>query len=139
MPEKKPDDIMAEYLLKGAKMLSKTCPTCGSPMFTYKDRTFCVGCESEQESRKEAGKKQPVPAGKTSAVGGRKMDAPGLPGSEVARPAGTRETSPLACVLEGTLITLAERIATEPDPDRCLSLMNTLKKGIEALNLLTQS
>lgn len=41
---------MAEYLLKGGKMLSKPCPTCGSPMFTYKGKTFCVVCnEKEQE------------------------------------------------------------------------------------------
>lgn len=139
MPEKKPDDIMAEYLLKGAKMLSKTCPTCGSPMFTYKDRTFCVLCESEQESGKAAGKKQLVQAGKASGTGSKRSDTQGLSGHDSARIAGSRETSPLACVLEGTLITLAERIATEPDPDRCLSLMNTLKKGIEALTLLTQS
>ena len=138
MPEKKPDDIMAEYLLKGAKMLSKTCPTCGSPMFTYKDRTFCVLCEGEPESGKATGKKQPVQDGRASAAGGRKTVASGVPGPARERPVGSRETPPLACVLEGTLITLAERIATEPDPDRCLSLMNTLKKGIEALTLLTQ-
>ncbi|HTY14187.1 MAG TPA: Sjogren's syndrome/scleroderma autoantigen 1 family protein [Methanoregulaceae archaeon] len=137
MPEKKPDDIMAEYLLKGAKMLSKTCPTCGSPMFTYKDRTFCVLCESETESGKAAGKKVQAQTGRPSTAGGRKTDVTAVPGT--ARLAGTGETSPLACVLEGTLITLAERIATEPDPDRCLSLMNTLKKGIEALTLLSQS
>ena len=139
MPEKKPDDIMAEYLLKGAKMLSKTCPTCGSPMFTYKDRTFCVLCENEPEGGKATGKKQPVQAGTASTTRGRKIELPAVAGQDAARPAGSRETSPLACVLEGTLITLAERIATEPDPDRCLSLMNTLKKGIEALTLLTQS
>jgi UPF0148 protein len=137
MPEKKPDDIMAEYLLKGAKMLSKTCSTCGSPMFTYKDRTFCVVCESEPDGGKAAGKKQQAHAGRPSAGVGRKTDSSGLPGPDAARVVGTRETSPLACVLEGTLIALAERIATEPDPDRCLSLMNTLKKGIEALTLLS--
>jgi len=138
MPERKPDDIMAEYLLKGAKMLSKTCPSCGSPMFTYKDRTFCVVCESEPERGKAAGKKQPVQAGTSSAAGSGKPEAASIPGRGAAGLAVSRETSPLACVLEGTLITLAERIATEPDPDRCLSLMNTLKKGIEALNLITQ-
>ena len=33
---KKPDEIMAEYLLKGGKMLAKTCKECGSPLFEYK-------------------------------------------------------------------------------------------------------
>jgi UPF0148 protein len=134
MPEKKPDDVMAEYLLKGAKMLSKSCPACGSPLFTYKDRTFCVMCELEGEKGKGTGKKQPglssAPEGKNVAV----TQGPGKIGALHA----SRENSPLVCALEATLITLTERIATEPDPDRCLSLMNTVKKGIEALTLLSQ-
>jgi UPF0148 protein len=122
IPEKKPDDVMAEYLLKGAKMLAKTCPACGSPLFTYKDRTFCVLCELENEKATEKTKrtvKKPV----------------------VLSNAETREctsAAELASALETTLITLSERIACEPDPDRCLSLMNTVKKGIEALKLLSQ-
>jgi UPF0148 protein len=122
IPEKKPDDVMAEYLLKGAKMLAKTCPVCGSPLFTFKDRTFCVTCELEDEKVSEKNRKQPgKPAGPTKA--------------ETRTPSTTTE---LACALETTLITLSERIACEPDPDRCLSLMNTVKKGIEALKLLSQ-
>lgn len=122
IPEKKPDDVMAEYLLKGAKMLAKTCPACGSPLFTYKDRTFCVMCELENEKATEKTKrtvKKPVE----------------LSNVETREYASAAE---LACALETTLITLSERIACEPDPDRCLSLMNTVKKGIEALKLLSQ-
>jgi len=122
VPEKKPDDVMAEYLLKGAKMLAKTCPACGSPMFTYKDRTFCVMCELIDEKSRETAKKQP-------------RQPVELPKGE------TRASAPatgLASALETTLITLSERIACEPDPERCLSLMNTIKIGIEALNLLSQ-
>jgi UPF0148 protein len=122
IPEKKPDDVMAEYLLKGAKMLAKTCPVCGSPMFTYKDRTFCVTCELEDEKVSEKNRKQP---GKSAESTKAKTRAP-------------TTTNELACALETTLITLSERIACEPDPDRCLSLMNTVKKGIEALKLLSQ-
>jgi len=122
IPAKKPDDVMAEYLLKGAKMLAKTCPDCGSPMFTYKDRTFCVMCELENEKSSE----------KTNKLQ-RKPDE--VPQAAVRVPA---PATGLACALETTLITLSERIACEPDPDRCLSLMNTVKKGIEALKLLAQ-
>jgi UPF0148 protein len=122
IPDKKPDDVMAEYLLKGAKMLAKTCPVCGSPMFTYKDRTFCVMCELEDEkssekTRKSIKKPVELPKGESRALS---------------------STTGLAIALETTLITLSERIASEPDPDRCLSLMNTVKKGIEALKLLSQ-
>lgn len=122
IPEKKTDDVMAEYLLKGAKMLAKTCPDCGSPLFTYKDRTFCVMCELENEKSLEKTKKQ-------------QQKPVELPKKESRAPA---VTSGLACALETTLITLSERIACEPDPDRCLILMNTVKKGIEALKLLAQ-
>jgi UPF0148 protein len=122
IPEKKPDDVMAEYLLKGAKMLAKTCPVCGSPMFTYKDRTFCVTCELENEKSQEKSKKPP-----------RKPSD--MPKSENRAPVFATD---LSCALETTLITLTERIACEPDPGRCLSLMNTVKMGIEALKLLSQ-
>ncbi|NTW92707.1 MAG: hypothetical protein HGA40_04620, partial [Methanoregulaceae archaeon] len=44
MPMKREDEIMAEYLLKGGKMLSKSCPSCGCPLFEYKGETFCVVC-----------------------------------------------------------------------------------------------
>lgn len=113
---------MAEYLLKGAKMLSKTCPSCGSPLFTYKDRTFCVMCELEAEKSPGKSKKNQDKS------------------PEIQKP-GSRNKLPstgLAFALETTLVTLSERIACEPDPDRCLSLMNTVKTGIEALRLLSQ-
>jgi len=35
------DEIMAEYLLKGGKMLSKTCPECGAPLFEVKSAKYC--------------------------------------------------------------------------------------------------
>lgn len=120
--EKKPDDVMAEYLLKGAKMLAKTCPACGSPMFTYKDRTFCVMCELEDQKLSGPAGKQP-------------RNPVALPNEEARVHASAHE---LACALETTLITLSGRIATEPDPGRCLSLMSTIKIGIEALKLLSQ-
>ncbi len=48
MPERKDDEIMAEYLLKGGKMLDKACPTCGCPLFEYKKKTFCVVCAEKK-------------------------------------------------------------------------------------------
>jgi len=44
MAQKKEDEIMAEYLLKGGKMLEKTCRQCGCPQFEYKGKTLCVVC-----------------------------------------------------------------------------------------------
>src|SRR5512136_1937037 len=44
MPARKEDEIMAEYLLKGGKMLEKSCKTCGCPLFEVKGKTMCVVC-----------------------------------------------------------------------------------------------
>ncbi len=48
MPPRKEDEIMAEYLLKGGKMLEKSCKTCGCPLFEIKGKTVCVVCEENQ-------------------------------------------------------------------------------------------
>ena len=48
MPVRKEDEIMAEYLLKGGKMLEKSCKTCGCPLFEVKGKTLCVVCEENQ-------------------------------------------------------------------------------------------
>jgi UPF0148 protein len=122
---KSEDEIMAECLLKGGKMLSKTCPACGCPLFEVKGETFCVVCREEQTGTKggkgqEAGEKQTA-AKKTGATGGPGKGA----GSDVAR------------ALDETLAALALRVRDEPDPERVLLLMNAIKRGIEARNLLS--
>lgn len=118
---KKEDEIMAEYLLKGGKMLSKTCPSCGCPLFEYKGETFCVVCREESVS----GKGEQLP--------------PVSRGSPEKGPSSAGGTTDLACSLEETLIALALRIRQESDPEQVMVLMNSLKRGIEALRLLRQS
>ena len=53
MPVRKEDEIMAEYLLKGGKMLEKSCKTCGCPLFEVKGKTLCVVCEETCSCVKE--------------------------------------------------------------------------------------
>jgi UPF0148 protein len=123
IPMKKEDDIMAEYLLKGAKMLAKTCPDCGCPVFQVKDRTFCVVCE---ERKSEAAENL---AGTVTA------NAPDGPRG----PAGGIEPSPsLVKALESAISTLADRASREPEPERCRTLMEAVHEGAEALFLLTR-
>ena len=55
MAERKDDEIMAEYLLKGGKMLEKTCPSCGCPLFEYKKKTFCVVCAEKKPADRGTG------------------------------------------------------------------------------------
>jgi UPF0148 protein len=120
---KSEDEIMAAYLLKGGKMLSKTCPACGCPLFEVKGETLCVVCREEQAGARgakgQAGEKQAA-AGKTGTTG------------SAGKPTG----SDLAGTLDETLAALALRVRDEPDPERVLILMNAIKRGIEARNLL---
>lgn len=39
---------MADILLKGGKMLNKSCPNCNAPLFKHQGRTFCPRCNWEE-------------------------------------------------------------------------------------------
>ena len=127
MGEKNPDDIMAECLLTGGKMLSKACRACGSPLFEVKGETLCVVC---REKGKAAGKgaaaaaTPPVPAAAPPAAGA---------GGGVAAPG---EESDEARELRQSIAVLARRAREETDPDRCRALMEAARNGALALSLL---
>jgi UPF0148 protein len=130
MTARKDDEIMAEYLLKGGKMLEKCCKTCGCPLFEYKKKTFCVVCaENEAQSAelkpaaatpKPAHHEEEVPAGHECTCG------------------DSEEGSMLADELAGTILVLCQRIRDEKDPENCQVLMNSVKTGCEALSILCQ-
>jgi UPF0148 protein len=133
MAQKKDDEIMAEYLLKGGKMLEKTCRTCGCPMFEYKKKTFCVVCaERGQDEKDEKG----VQTGTPSPA----RPIPAIPGTAQVPLASSApvDTQPLEDELVATVRDLCARIRDEEDPDRCLILMDSVKTGIEALACLRQ-
>ena len=110
---------MAEYLLKGGKMLSRECTVCRSPLFEIKGETLCVVCR-EQGQAVEGKTVLSVPkAGKSTAV-----------------PPG--ETSDLAREIEETVASFCRRAREEPDPNRCLAFMDCVKIGVETLSLLPQ-
>ncbi|WP_298669903.1 autoantigen p27 domain-containing protein [uncultured Methanofollis sp.] len=117
MAEKKPEDIMAEYLLKGGKMLAKECKTCGSPLFEYRGKTFCVVC-AEKSAESE---RTPAPAAATP------------PATAAPRPAGSAEAG-----IEGAIASLCARVEDEQDERRCLTLMEAVRTGAEALRMLRQ-
>ena len=127
MEKKKPDDIMAEYLLRGGKMLSKACRACGSPLFEMKGETFCVVC---REKGGEAGKEAAVPATPSAPA-----PAPVRRGAGTGTPA-PRGESDEAGELRLAIAALARRAREETDPERCLALMEAARKAAEALSLL---
>lgn len=112
---------MAEYLLKGGKMLAKECKTCGSPMFEYKGETLCVVC-AERAVQEERTPTAPVPA------------VPAAPPTAPPARAGTAEAG-----IEAAVAALCERVEGETDERRCLTLMQAVLAGAEALKLLRHS
>jgi UPF0148 protein len=116
------DEIMAQYLLKGGKMLAKTCPTCGCPLFEYKGETLCVVCQEANQQKKEVTEEMEIPAGK----------------KEKDTYAGTGEGAhpEVREALEETIVELCVRIREEPDPERVKLLVSSLKKTVETLTML---
>lgn len=127
MPVRKEDEIMAEHLLKGGKMLEKSCKACGCPLFEVKGKTLCVVCAENGAVKKP----DPSPA------------APVHQEHEGECRCGehheeTCEGGLLADELAMTIVSLCERIQNEKDPENVLALMNAVKAGTEALQILCQ-
>lgn len=136
MPQRKEDEIMAEYLLKGGKMLEKCCTACGCPLFEYKGQTSCVVC-AEYEQAKDVQTQPagvPVPQKTVPQKNYGSAGAVPSPATSLRDP----ETEMIARELSGTLLALCHRIKNEGDPDRCLVLMDSVKTGTEALQILRQ-
>ena len=139
MPEKNPDDIMAEHLLRGGKMLSRSCRACGSPLFEVKGETLCVVCrekggESAPGKEADRGAASPtVPAGAgTAGVAGGSGTGAATGGSP---PAGGHETDEER-ELRLAIAVLARRAREETDPDRCRALMEAARNGALAFSFL---
>jgi len=117
LTERKPEDIMADHLLKGEKMLAKECKVCGSPLFEIKGETLCVVCAEQGRGEKRAPPEAPAP------------ELSLLP----AAPVGEAGAG-----IEAAIVSLCARIAQEGDERRCLTLMEAVRAGAEALRLLRQ-
>jgi len=124
MVEKKPDEIMAEYLLNGGKMLAKSCTICGSPLFEWKGETKCVVCETNQAL---TGRPEPVQSERRDTV-----TTPPL-----LKSSNSLDFSSLRMEIFKTIELLCKRINEEPEPQRCLLLMDCICKGVEAFKQLS--
>jgi UPF0148 protein len=125
MPVRKEDEIMAEHLLKGGKMLEKSCKTCGCPLFEVKGKTLCVVCAENAAGEKPA--TQPPVHGQPEH------------GHECSCGEHHEESSEgglLTDELAMTIVSLCERVQNEKDPENVLALMNAVKAGTEALQIL---
>ena len=108
-------------------MLEKSCKTCGCPLFEVKGKTLCVVCAE----REIAEKSSPAAAAPAHQEQGNECSC-GEHHEESCE--GGLLTDELAM----TIVSLCERIQNEKDPDNVLSLMNAVKAGTEALQILSQ-
>ena len=135
MPARKEDEIMAEYLLKGGKMLEKSCKTCGCPLFEVKGKTFCVVCAENEAAARAAQKPAPPDAAQAPPAESRQECTCGVDHDEDSCTC-EGEGGLLADELAMTIHALCERIHNEKDPNHVLTLMNAVKAGSEALEIL---
>ena len=125
---------MAEYLLKGGKMLEKSCKTCGCPLFEVKGKTLCVVCAENAIAQKGA------PAATTAAM---QQPAHHEHGDTCTCGEDHGEDS-CSCDDDGglteelafTIHSLCLRIQNEKDPNHVLTLMEAVKEGTDALETL---
>jgi len=125
------DEIMADYLLKGAKMLAKTCPVCHAPLFEYKGERFCVLCANTPRSEDNEDI-PPAPLQGDPA-------APEEPVIDERRQPKVLQSAPRSSAEEAiasSISILCQRMAAEPDPSRCLIYMQTIREGAEAIRIL---
>jgi len=129
---------MAEALLKGGKMLEKSCRTCGCPLFEIKGKTRCVVC-AEDEKEVLAGKapaKVPAKTPASAGVAHEHVHVNNCTCSQEGEGENECEGVMLADDLAETILSLCERIQNEKDPENVLLLMNAVKTGAESLEIL---
>ncbi|MDO9326131.1 MAG: Sjogren's syndrome/scleroderma autoantigen 1 family protein [Methanoregula sp.] len=147
MAVRKEDEIMAEYLLKGGKMLEKTCKTCGCPLFEVKGKTLCVVCAENAPAEKTA-KNTGANASAVTAGAHHTHDHGSSCGCGMDHDEVSCDCDEDSCSCEGdeggmltdelamTVFSLCERIQNEKDPENVLLLMNAVKAGTESLEIL---
>lgn len=120
---------MADYLLKGGKMLDKACPVCGVPLFTIKGETFCVVCRENGNKTETAPVNPPVSDEKIH-VNSKNFEKESE--EYIADDILYEE-------LKSTLISLCGRIKNENRPKDCLLLMESVSIGINAIKKINDS
>jgi len=121
-----PEDIMAEYLLKGGKMLDKTCPSCGSPLFIVKGETKCVVCNEARKSPSPKTAGQDIVQVESSPEDYKEIEYPG--DADEAEVSGEIRDE-----MEKTIIHLCRRVRQESRSEDCLAIMECIKIANDVL------
>ena len=137
---RKPDDIMAEYLLGGAKMLADLCPVCGAPMFEVKGKRMCVVC-AEGAAVPAAGQPE-SPGPKVVAAEGSSSVPERVrvitPKYAAQQGSAVPVSGDIPARLDALILQFCARAEAEPDPARCLSYMECVRTAAEARTMLNR-
>lgn len=125
---RKPDEIMAEYLLNGAKMLSELCPVCGAPMFEVKGKKVCVVCRETGAATPAAQvAENPKPEDNIRVI---------VPNYAKEQPAF--EQNALNTELDALILELCKRAKEETDASQCLKITECIRTAAEAKVILSR-
>ena len=121
-------------------MLEKSCKTCGCPLFEVKGKTLCVVCAENGPAQNAAPAPHAAPAYPAAGahVHNHEHGEPcscGVDHDEDSCECGSDESG-LTEELAFTIHSLCLRIQNERDPKEVLTLMNAVKCGTEALEVL---
>ena len=111
-------------------MLEKSCKTCGCPLFEVKGKTLCVVC-AEKDTAEKSSPAAAAPAAQEHHEHSHEC-------SFGEHHEASCEDGLLTDELAMTIVSLCKRIQNEKDPDNVLALMNAVKAGTEALQILCQ-
>lgn len=129
---RKPDEIMAEYLLNGGRMLSESCKTCGAPMFEVKGKKICVVCA---EYGKQTSETAAESANKPQSAENIRIIVPEYAKASVAKPAVQTD---LANSLDSLIAEFCRRAHEETDTSKCLTLVECIRTTAEAKIMLNR-
>ena len=121
-------------------MLEKSCKTCGCPLFEVKGKTVCIVCAENEAAKKteKGGKAIPGPVAAAEAHHHEHGEGCGCGGDhdEDSCTCGDDDEGMLTDEVAMTVFSLCERIHNEKDPENVLVLMQAVKAGTEALEIL---
>jgi UPF0148 protein len=121
---------MADILLKGGKMLGRSCPECNAPLFQQEGRTFCARCNWQ-----EGGTPGKKPAAKGKAT--TEPEAPAKGPEEPREPGEAQET--LEQLQKAILVRIAEYAGKIADKDQSANLKANLEILSELVEVLEKS
>ena len=121
-------------------MLEKNCKLCGCPLFEVKGKTLCIVCAENESAKKPAkgARAAAEPAAMAEVHQHEHGEGCGCGGDhdEDSCTCGDEDDGMLTDEVAMTVFALCERIQNEKDPENVLTLMQAVKAGTEALEIL---